>query len=214
MTGFQVYVLFIGIKLHFNSDNYNFVMYNGKIRSPSREKFEARKDKHFFNKLSHIYTDEEVKDLFIANFREKPDIWVGDLLNDRAAKDRLAKLNKVKQSLSYTVKNDLDKLFAGQRDPADAFRIRDGQNPPVLNLLYSEEIAIETFIIMDDLIHFTSAFERLDDTIIWPKRKLLVNKYRNFFEYDKIKFKELFVTVVKNIMGNSPNTQQKESTEQ
>lgn len=204
MTGFETYVLFIGLKLHFNSDKYNFLQYNGKIRSPSRDTFEARKDKFHFNKLSHIYKDEEIKDLFIANLREKPNIWIGDLVNDKSAKDRYAKLVKVRQSLPYTFKSDLERLFEGCKNPREAFRISDGQNPKILDMFYSEEITFETFIILDDLIHFASEFERLDDTILWPKRKLLVNKYRLFLTYDKLITKKTFVDVVNNIMGNSP----------
>ena len=51
--GFDAYRLYLGIKLHFNTENYDFVKYNGKVKAdlPS---FLKRKDKFHFAKLSDL----------------------------------------------------------------------------------------------------------------------------------------------------------------
>ena len=42
--GYDAYTLYLGIKLHFNSKDYDFIKYNGKVRSDINS-FLKRKDK-------------------------------------------------------------------------------------------------------------------------------------------------------------------------
>ena len=48
--GYDAYTLYLGIKLHFHSDSYDFVKYNGKVKSDINS-FLKRKDKYHFGKL-------------------------------------------------------------------------------------------------------------------------------------------------------------------
>ena len=59
MTGYEAYCLYNSLKLHFNSDSYDYFRYNGKISS-SIEAFENRKDKYHFYKLSRRFANDEI----------------------------------------------------------------------------------------------------------------------------------------------------------
>ena len=48
--GYDAYTLYLGIKLHFYSKDYNFVRYNGKVKADINS-FLKRKDKYHFGKL-------------------------------------------------------------------------------------------------------------------------------------------------------------------
>lgn len=212
MNGFQVFSLTIAIRNHFSLDSYDFFRYNGKV-NVSRDKFEQRKDRFHFNKLSHIYREGEILDLLVANFRENPKIWALELL-EKPAKDRLLKMVGLRQRIAYAFGNELQILFGKSSNP---FKIRGGQNPDILTCFYREEISYETFIILDDLIGFSGKFESLDDQILWRKKTQLINKYKPFFTYDKERMKTIFVDFVKEnvVMGNSTeSTNTKDTTDE
>ena len=55
--GYDAYTLYLGIKLHFYSKDYNFVRYNGKVKADINS-FLKRKDKYHFGKLYKKYKQE------------------------------------------------------------------------------------------------------------------------------------------------------------
>ena len=84
--GYDAYTLYLGIKLHFTSKDYNFIKYNGKVKADIKS-FLKRKDKYHFGKLYKEYKDN-LQDFYIANLSVR-DQWAGDLLNEDA--DRVYK---------------------------------------------------------------------------------------------------------------------------
>ena len=67
MQAYDAYKLYLGLKLHFQSDKYDFQRFNGGVRS-SPESFYKSKDRWFFEKLIKRYKEEQVKEFFISNF--------------------------------------------------------------------------------------------------------------------------------------------------
>ncbi len=59
MNGFEVYKLYLAIKLHFTSDSYNYFTFNGKTRT-TLQSFEKRRDKYFFKKLATKFNQDEL----------------------------------------------------------------------------------------------------------------------------------------------------------
>ena len=59
-------------------------------------------------------------------------------------------------------------------------------NYPTLNCLF---LIYTLFIILDDLLKVTQNFD--DQDIIWRESKMLIEKYRPFFSYDKRKYIEI-----------------------
>ena len=49
--GFEVFKLYLAIKLHFTTDTYNYEEYGGKVNC-KLETFTKRNDRYFFHKLS------------------------------------------------------------------------------------------------------------------------------------------------------------------
>ena len=77
--GYDAYTLYLGIKLHFYSKDYNFVRYNGKVKADINS-FVKRKDKYHFGKLYKKYKNN-LQDFYIANLSVY-DLWAGDLLEN------------------------------------------------------------------------------------------------------------------------------------
>jgi hypothetical protein len=112
-------------------------------------------------------------------------MWVGDMFNV----DHQMKYNEFlrrKQSLQYTFESDIDKLL---ENFDQNFEVTKGQHPHLLNLLVRKKITKETFIIIQDCVHFFSKWNKeIDDPVLWPQIAMNCKKLYPFLEYDKAKY--------------------------
>ena len=102
MTGYECYVLYHSLKLHFTQESYDFFKYRGKSRI-NVDSFEKRKDKYYFHKLSRKYNHDEFIDFLVSNFVRNHKTWVGNLLEE-TADDVYKQYLKIHQSLGYICK--------------------------------------------------------------------------------------------------------------
>lgn len=195
LTGFEVYQLFNAIRLHFTTESYDYFMYGGKTNT-IRSKFEARKDRFSFNKLSNLYDGDRLKEIFAANFYYTPDMWITEFVNDRKGciENTVRVFSRDEEGMNLVLANWLRK----NKLTKELFEIKDGQNPKILTMLYNNEIFPETFIALDSVLEFTKTWnDRLDDKVLWPKRSMLLNKLKPFI------WKKEYRENVKNIIINS-----------
>jgi hypothetical protein len=188
-TGFAAFAMFHAMKLHFTGD-YDYVKYHGKT-NVSKDTFANRKDKYTFYKLSRKYNLENLKDFYIANFLEKDVSWIGDI-SSVEGEENLKKWQKRSQSLSYRFEQDVLGLLNNINSPNEMLVVNDGQHPLLLNEVMQGTIAIETLVIMNDIMNFFPMWnKKINDTIIWPAFKKKCEKYLPFLHYDKNKFKSI-----------------------
>lgn len=183
MTPFEAYVKFLALKQHFTSD-YDYFKYKGKVRAdPS--KFEVKKDKYLFQKLSK-HADPEM--YIVANLIDRDVSWAGDLFGELPARAYTEWLKR-KESLAYVFKSEIGHL----NDDFDSnFVVVEGQHPYLLKLYKRKLICIETLIILDDILGFMKHWNKqINDPVLWPAiyRKCL--KYRPFLEYTKGKYRTI-----------------------
>jgi hypothetical protein len=184
-TGYGVYKLFIALKLHFFSEKYNFFEYNGKSKT-SREAYDNRNDRFFFEKLAELYDPKTILDFFVANLLEGRR-YVTELMDDNS-KDIMVKYQKRRESLGYHFDNETEAMTFDN----DLFKTLDDQYPPILLLFLQKRISIETLVILDDFVRFFDKFDKYyADDVIWPKVSLMARKYKPFLKYDKEKFKSI-----------------------
>ena len=126
--GYDAYTLYLGIKLHFYSEDYNFIRYNGKVKADINS-FLKRKDKYHFGKLFKTYK-QDLQDFYIANLLLK-DQWVGDLLeneSDKVYKD----WKKRNQKLSYLFETEVNDSLTAAKDINKLIQVKGGQHPILL----------------------------------------------------------------------------------
>ena len=76
--------MYLAIRLHFQSPNYDFVKYNGEIKC-SRDSFMKRNDRYFFHKLAKRYNNRpEYQDFLVANFVTEDSVNPKWLTGDKA----------------------------------------------------------------------------------------------------------------------------------
>ena len=188
MDAFEAYKHYLALKSHFSSKTYDYFKYNGSVRA-KRDSFEVRKDKYFFHKLSkHKDLTNFLVSIFVYG---KKDQWVGDMLRNEESEKLYLKWQKVKQSLTYVFMGDLEKF---NDDLLSSFIVENGQHPHALKLLLRNEIHIETFIIMNDILRFVPTWNKnIDEKTIWPEIRHKCKKYHPFMEYDMEKCKKIVV---------------------
>ena len=185
MNAFDAFKMYSSIKLHFSNKNYDYFKYRGGIKAdPS--KFEVRKDKYFFTKLSKIDNLE----LYLAvNFFEDNKLWVGKLL-DGECRTCYDETQKYLQALSYNFKNEMSQFESLN----EALNISNGNYPKIFNEYKRGTISKETIIIVNDLLNVYSYWDgNISDTVVWPRYKEKFLKYKNFFTYEKQKFLDILV---------------------
>lgn len=188
MTGYEAFCLYNSLKLHFNSDSYDYFRYNGKVNT-SVGAFENRKDKWHFYKLSRRFTNADICcDFLVANLVHNHDVWVGHLLTNEADVE-YRKRQKVIQSLTYTFTNEIGSLM-NHTSPNDLFISQEGQYPELLQKLLHDEISIETVCILNQLLQFLPTWDKkITDTIHYPNISRKIKKYTPFVPFDTTKYK-------------------------
>jgi hypothetical protein len=123
----------------------------------------------------------------------EPTLWIGDLLDNEKAEEVYSEWTRRQQTLSYVFKNDLSEL---NDDFNSNLLVPDGQHPRLLQLYNMRRINIETLVIIDDMVHNFSYWERkIADPIIFPQIKRTVEKVRPFVSYDKKRMKTILLEV-------------------
>lgn len=185
MTPLDVYRDYLALKNHFNTPTYDYFKYRGKS-SISSDSFVKRKDRIFFEKVAK---HRDPHGFMLSNFVQDPKVWIRDLAYSEEAERVYQAWQKVKDSLTYTVKTELPRL----KDPFDDnFIIKNGQHAPLLTLYLSKQISLETTCVLCDLTKCIRYWDKhLKDDVVWQQVGLLVKKYIPFVKYDPAKMKQI-----------------------
>ena len=192
--GIDAYRAYLAVKRHFTTDSYDYFKYSGKV-SVKNETYLKRKDKFHFARLQKRYNKEELPYFFAANFLVNPNAWVGELLSEKSMQV-WADFQKRQQSLMYILQQELSEL----KTACDMQEVKfvsifkpKGENdfPVIFNALQQQMICLETFIIVDNILEFTSKWECLEGNFIWDEAKKKINKYRGFITFDQEKAKKV-----------------------
>jgi hypothetical protein len=189
MDEFSVYKMYLALKLHFTTDNYDVLKQKGRVRA-SKQAFIKRKDLFSIKKVSKTYSDEEVANFLVANF-VSGDRWGG--VFDSQAGDTYLEWKRKMESLSYVFSTELDNLITELEDNdkvfEDAFKVSNGQHPYIIKCYLRKSISLETIVILDKLYPFLDRFDsEISDNILWPDISRLIKKYKPFLKFNKEKF--------------------------
>jgi hypothetical protein len=202
LSGYGAYMLFLALRTHFTKDNYDFFVMCGKLRA-NKDSYNRRTDRAFFEKVARDYDAKELRDLFIANLLQDKH-YILEFIDEEADEVYTA-YKRRRQALSYVCTNDMDRIF-NQTDIKRTFSASKDRYPDLITLFLRGVVSIETMVILDDLLGFTSKYDKIyyDDSI-WPKISRKISKYRPFLKYDKVKMKDILKGIV--------NEQRKETKE-
>ena len=191
MNGFEVYKIYLAIKLHFTSKNqsYDFHKHNGRTTA-RLETFTKRRDRYFFHKLSKSYNDNSIVDYFLSNFVSNTNLWVGDIIG-KSGDDHYKEWSKKLEALFYYYEQDLEYMLEQNIEFDDIFTSKNGQHPPILKMFLSKRINFETFIILDDILSFSKQLNKnISEKVLWAKLYDRMIRYKPFLRYNVTKYKK------------------------
>jgi type I restriction-modification system DNA methylase subunit len=193
MDEYSVYKMYLALRLHFTTDNYDVVQQKGRVRA-SRQAYAKRKDLFSIRKIAKSYSDEEVANFLVANF-VSGDRWGG--MFDLEAGQRYKEWKKRVESLSYNFEQELDNIINDLEESnlkiEDIFAVSKGQHPYIIKAFLRNTISIETLVILERLNKFTERFDReISDTVVWPDVSRLIKKYKPFLLIDMEKYDAIF----------------------
>jgi len=191
VNGFEIYKIYLAIKLHFTSKNqsYDFHKHNGRTTARLAT-FTKRRDRYFFHKLSKSYNDKSIVDYFLSNFVSNTNLWVGDIIG-KSGDDHYKEWSKKLEALFYYYEQDLEYMLEQNIEFDDIFTSKNGQHPPILKMFLSKRINFETFIILDDILSFSKQLNKnISEKVLWPKLYDRMIRYKPFLRYNVTKYKK------------------------
>lgn len=174
MNAYEAFTTYMALKRHFTSD-YDMFKYQGKLSNTDYNKFETRRDKYQFHKLSKL---KNPHDFVLANILRDSNFWAGDVDN-MSTHAVYVNWQKRQQSMSYLFKQDLKRM----NDEYDSnLLVGDGTHPYLLRLVVKEDVGIETMIILNKLTPFFGYWtKKLKDDLLWEVLRKKSEKYEKFF---------------------------------
>ena len=191
--GFDSYQLYLAIKLHFNSKDYDFVQYNGRVKA-ELSSFLKRNDRFHFGKLARLYKDE-LQEFYVSNLSLK-DMWVGDLLENEAKKVFTERKKRL-QKLSHMFEQEVGYLLE-KKTIQDVLTVKNGQHPFLLKQFLGKKISLETMCILDAVTNYSSKWnELITETIVYPDVWTRINKYKTFIHFEHKVYKAKLIELCK-----------------
>ena len=195
MTPIEVYKTYLAFKNHFTKESYDYFQYCGKSRA-SKESFNKRKDRYFFERISRQKNDEEIKQYFLANFIECDDpsrLWIGEII-ESGEKNYMNWLKK-SQSLTYMFKSEVE-LFVRKDNFNKFFEIKGNSHPEILKKHLQKSISLETMVILDNILFYVKKFDKKLIDPVWQSVSLRIKKYNSFLNNDKEKYIKILKEIV------------------
>ena len=185
MTDFEAYRQFLALKLHFTSENYDYFRYNGK-HNATMASFDKRTDKRFFKKL--VRKNINITEYYVANLVNGKE-WISQF-EDSVWKEWLAR----SQSIEYNFINEAEKLLTLAGNFDIIFNCDEGTHPKLLKAYLAKKISLETLVILDRLVRYRRVFDReIDESYIWPKVSMLIQKYEPFVKVNIVKCRRMLI---------------------
>ena len=190
MNGFEVYKIYLAVKLHFTSKARSYDFHKHLGRTTARlETFTKRRDRYFFHKLSKSYNNNTIVDYFVSNFVTNTNLWVGDIIG-KTGDDNYKQWSKKIEALHYYYEQDIDYILEQDYKFDDLFKSVNGQHPPILKMFLSKKINFETVLILDEILSFTKQLNKnINEKVLWPKLYDRMIRYKSFLNYNLTKYK-------------------------
>jgi len=192
MSAFDAYRIYNALKLHFNTEKYDYFKYCGKVKV----KVIPENQYYIFDKISKRYSDD-IEKFYVANFLENNNLWVNDLLSDYC-ETKFSSWKKKNESLTYVFKSDIITLKDEFEDLNDVLRI-DKEYPILMKKVMQEKISIETLLLTNSIVKFFNAWDKkMKGDLIWDPFSLKCKKYYNFLKFDQDSIKQILIREIKN----------------
>lgn len=182
MKGFDLFKIYLGVKLHFTTDSYDYLRFRGKTKI-TFDSYLKRSDKYWFERLSRSFKGDPV-DFFFALFAHNPNQWIGQMM-EGGHEEVYSRWQRRMQNFSEEYSEDVGtlcrELAGGKRGFDSLFKSESGSHPPLLQAAVRGEISPETFVALDEILGFFPQFHaQMQGDPLWEAYSKRCEKYRPF----------------------------------
>jgi hypothetical protein len=170
------------IKFHFGG-SFDFFKYHGKFQLGSKLKleFESSKEYWYCVSIAKGRTKGQIINLILSNILYDPSVWL-DVISEEEGLSIYNKWIQYQDSLTYKFTEDTKNLFR-EGDPFNTyFAIKKDDYPPVFQMVLTENISIESFLILDTFLKFSSILSKhYKQDFLYNNLIKKIEGYRGFF---------------------------------
>ena len=204
MNGFKAYRYYLALKLHFTTDTFNVFQNKGHVRG-SFEAFNARNDKHLFDKLARKFsTDKELIQWMVAQFvYGNPNF----IYNTAEGDAHYIEWVKVKESITKTFTDDLNVLqLEAEKNGytlSDLFNCTLNEIPVIIKLYLGKRINPQSLSILASMHKpIQELGNNTNIELLVGDELRIVYKLHGFLKYNKEKLQKLYKEFIEsNSMG-------------
>jgi hypothetical protein len=186
MTGYEAYKLYLALKLHFTTEDYDVIETQGRLLNVSKTSFERRTDYKLFEKLARKFISKsDLIQFIIANF-----VYGNkNVIYSQESYDNLITWKKRKESITWQFSNDLDEILNKNDNFEDFINPKSGM-PKLFNYYLGGNITFESMVILQNLTNYLSKWESM--IILWHDHFLMIRKARPFVKYNVAKINNVY----------------------
>lgn len=176
MTSFDLYKLYLAIKLHFTSEKYDVVANRGRIKNCSETAFNEKPiSKRFFFLTKTLSSSQEAAQFFVACFAYNADIFDSD-----AASQAFFTWKKNKEMMTQLILDDVEKIgnihFSLEGDPCK-----------LQQLVAGGHVNIETAVALNKIFGFTANWK---NNFAYKQLGIKIEKLNHFVKFNEKKIYE------------------------
>lgn len=191
-TPFTIFKIYCALKAHYQGA-FDINKYGLKVRS-SVESFDDRKDKVFFERLAAKHNARTCYEMMLFNFASNVECFSYELSTSGAYDFYLRYCGKL-DIISQVFKQDLNKIFSlltsSNKEYKELFRGKG--HPVIFQLLLSERISVETFILINNIDPFIDEMnEQYKDDLLWASWYMRIKQYASLLTINSGLAKNLF----------------------
>lgn len=195
MKVLEAYETFVAMGLHWTTEAYDFIQYNGKIKGISRFAFDKRKDKERFFELANYFPQK--KDLVyylvpLYLYHDNVNIHsVFESKNKQIADDWYRKIQNTRRNFEVDVQCILNEIKSSSMS-FEQFFIGE----QIKDFLVYGHINIESFIILEKILKFLDKSK--GNVIMYETMyEMRVRKYSSFIQINLDKYKDILSKQIK-----------------
>lgn len=188
MSGYRLFVLFHNLRNHFNgSYKLSDYKYTPTDKSATVEHFNKKPDKVNYDRMAVKYSSTDLYYILIDSFVNCDIVVISDIDLNRYHNKKLEYRRKLSNA-TKTFNNDLDSIIelVKKRNKrfASIFSFKGG-HPPILKMMLSDSIDIETFIILDSVMNLVALFDKnIGNDFTWKVERVRIMAYRDLIKFD------------------------------
>jgi hypothetical protein len=184
----------MAIKLHFSQDNFDVFKNRGSVKG-TRDTFNSRNDRFFFDKLARKYSsDRDLIQFYVANFAYGNESVI---YSQEESQSNIIEWTRRKESITKIFSDDcstiINDAYKKKLTEDSVINFTLNKYPSILTLYLGKQISLETIRILDDFDELLSKWKSNSSlTLLWDSEIRRLAKSKGFVKYDTNKVSTVY----------------------